>query len=307
VPGVVVERFAQVVGEAVYADGVFQNHQHLGSAVGTAAYSEANGNYSISGLDAGYYLVKDREGSENGTTGFHTEYILQVVQSVTVQVKGDTVSVTKKVSDALDGEFGKMVSAGSTDRIYYQWTGTLPENLASYTTYAYRFTDTLPQGIAFNRFESICILDEDGDVVKFCKEDMTPARYRSMPDFEHNMVLQATFRGTTGDTAAIEAAMEDSRTRRKNTQPLQASAGCTFRNPEEIPAGKLIEELGLKGFSIGGAQVSTKHGNFIINTGNAKATDVTELIDHIIRTAQKERGITLHEEVQVIGAREIEF
>ena len=165
VPGVVVERFAQVVGEAVYADGVFQSHQHLGSAVGTAAYSEANGNYSISGLDAGYYLVKDREGSQNGTAGFHTEYILQVVQSVTVQVKGDTVSVTKKVSDALDGEFGKMVSVGSTDRIYYQWTGTLPENLASYTTYAYRFTDTLPQGIAFNRFESICILDEDGDVV----------------------------------------------------------------------------------------------------------------------------------------------
>ena len=136
---------------------------------------------------------------------------------------------------------------------------------------------------------------------------MIPARYRSMPDFEHNMVLQAAFRGTTGDTAAIEAAMEDSRTRRKNTQPLQASAGCTFRNPEEIPAGKLIEELGLKGFSIGGAQVSTKHGNFIINTGNAKATDVTELIDHIIRTAQKERGITLHEEVQVIGDREAQF
>ena len=85
------------------------------------------------------------------------------------------------------------------------------------------------------------------------------------------------------------------------------SAGCTFRNPEEIPAGKLIDELGLKGYSIGGAEISTKHGNFIINKGDAKATDVTELINHILRTAQKERGITLHEEVQVIGNRELEF
>ena len=156
-------------------------------------------------------------------------------------------------------------------------------------------------------FHKATALDEDGDVIKFCKENMTPARYRSTPDFEHHMVLQATFRGTPGDRSAIEAAMEESRTKRKNTQPVQPSAGCTFRNPEEIPAGKLIEELGLKGYSIGGAQISTKHGNFIINTGNAKATDVTELIDHVIRTAQKERGITLHEEVQVIGDREAQF
>lgn len=150
-------------------------------------------------------------------------------------------------------------------------------------------------------------LDEDGEVIKFCKDDMEPARYRSIPDFEHNMVVTATFRGTPGDKAAIEAAMEDYRNRRKNSQPVQPSAGCTFRNPEEIPAGKLIDELGLKGYSIGGAQISTKHGNFIVNTGNAKATDVTELIDHIIREAQKERGITLHEEVQVIGDREPQF
>jgi UDP-N-acetylenolpyruvoylglucosamine reductase len=156
-------------------------------------------------------------------------------------------------------------------------------------------------------FVSATALDEDGEVVEYTKNTMEPARYRSIPTFEHNMVVKATFCGTPGNKEAIEAAMEEYRSRRKNSQPIQPSAGCTFRNPEEIPAGKLIEELGLKGYSIGGAQVSTKHGNFIINTGNAKATDVTELINHIVRVAQKERGITLHEEVQVIGDREPQF
>ncbi len=162
-------------------------------------------------------------------------------------------------------------------------------------------------GEMWQNFVAATALDEDGDIITMCKNDMEPARYRSIPDFEHNMVMLATFSGTPGDPAEIERKMEEFRARRKASQPLEPSAGCTFRNPDGIPAGKLIDELGLKGYSIGGAEISTKHGNFIINKGDAKATDVTELIDHILRTAQKERGITLHEEVQVIGAREMEF
>ncbi len=157
-------------------------------------------------------------------------------------------------------------------------------------------------------FREAQALNEDGDLVSFNKDAMQQARYRSIPEFENNMVLQATFSGSIGaDSAAIESTMASYRTRRKNTQPLEPSAGCTFKNPDSIPAGKLIEELGLKGASIGGAQVSTVHANFIINTGNAKATDVTELIDLIRRTASQERGITLKSEVQVMGDREAEF
>ncbi len=162
-------------------------------------------------------------------------------------------------------------------------------------------------GEMWENFVSATALDEDGEIITMCKHDMEPARYRCIPDFEHNMVMLANFSGTRGNTAEIEQKMEEFRARRKASQPLEPSAGCTFRNPSEIPAGKLIDELGLKGFSIGGAEISTKHGNFIINKGNARATDVTELIDHILRTAQKERGIALHEEVQVIGNRELEF
>ena len=78
-------------------------------------------------------------------------------------------------------------------------------------------------------------------------------------------------------------------------------------NPVEIPAGKLIDELGLKGYTIGKAQVSPMHANFIVNLGQAKATDVTELIDYIRSKAKEGRGITLKTEVQVVGDREAEF
>ncbi len=156
-------------------------------------------------------------------------------------------------------------------------------------------------------FHSATALDEDGEIVEFEKESMKGATYRLIPEFEHNMVMQATFCGTPGDPKAIDGATEEYRARRKASQPVEPSAGCTFVNPDEIPAGKLIDELGLKGYRIGGAMVSTVHANFIVNTGGAKATDVTELIDHIRRCAKAERGITLRTEVQVIGDRETEF
>lgn len=89
--------------------------------------------------------------------------------------------------------------------------------------------------------------------------------------------------------------------KRKESQPLQdASAGCAFRNPDGSHSGKLIEESGLKGFSIGGAMVSEKHANFIINSGLATAKDVIALIMHIKETVYKKTGIDLYPEVKII-------
>lgn len=156
-------------------------------------------------------------------------------------------------------------------------------------------------------FQSAVALDEDGEQVEFDRDSMATPSYRCIPEFRHNMVMQATFAGTPADKKGIEATMVDFRNRRKTTQPIEPSAGCTFKNPDTIPAGKLIDELGLKGFSIGGAQVSPVHANFIVNTGKALATDVTELIDAIRAKARNERGITLRTEVQVIGDRDTEF
>jgi UDP-N-acetylenolpyruvoylglucosamine reductase len=74
-----------------------------------------------------------------------------------------------------------------------------------------------------------------------------------------------------------------------------------FKNPGPIPAGKLVDELGLKGTSVGGAKVSEVHGNFLVNNGHATAHDVLTLIEQIKATALRERGITLETEVQILG------
>lgn len=159
----------------------------------------------------------------------------------------------------------------------------------------------------WQRLVSVTCLDEDGEIREHVREEMTEAEYRSMPDLYRNFVMGAVFKGEAGDPAEIEARMEASRTRRKATQPLEPSAGCTFMNPPEAPAGKLIDELGLKGLRHGGAMISPVHANFIVNTGGANAENVTELIDVIRRTVQEERGIALRTEVQAIGDREAQF
>jgi UDP-N-acetylmuramate dehydrogenase len=90
--------------------------------------------------------------------------------------------------------------------------------------------------------------------------------------------------------------------RRKQTQPLGLpSCGSVFRNPPHDHAARLIEAADLKGFSIGGAEVSEKHANFIINRGDATATDIEELIEHVRRSVTEAHGIELIHEVRIVG------
>jgi UDP-N-acetylenolpyruvoylglucosamine reductase len=129
-----------------------------------------------------------------------------------------------------------------------------------------------------------------------------PVEYRCCPLFKTNIVLEATFRGQPDSRAAIAKRAEEFNKARWQSQPKEASAGCIFKNPSKaIPAGRLIDELGLKGARRGGAAVSTVHGNFIVNEGSATAADVLELIEFIKARARAERGIELREEVEIIG------
>ena len=105
----------------------------------------------------------------------------------------------------------------------------------------------------------------------------------------------------------IEERTQESKQKRRSSQPIAASAGCIFKNPEQIPAGKLVDELGLKEASVGKAQVSSEHGNFIVNRGKASSSDVLGLIDHIRREAKAQREINLETEVQIIGDDEFTF
>lgn len=116
------------------------------------------------------------------------------------------------------------------------------------------------------------------------------------------IVLSSNMLLTPADTSAIKEKMSDLNARRRNKQPLNMpSAGSTFKRPQGHFAGALIEQCGLKGYSIGGAQVSEKHAGFLVNTGSATAQDVLDLIGYVRETVYQRFDITLECEIKMIG------
>ena len=122
--------------------------------------------------------------------------------------------------------------------------------------------------------------------------------YADHPDW---VCLEATFRLTPGDKEAILAEMADYAQRRRDKQPLEfPSAGSTFKRPEGHFAGKLIEDAGLKGFTVGGAQVSEKHAGFVINKGGATCANVLSLMEQVSDTVMEKFGVRLEPEVKIL-------
>jgi UDP-N-acetylmuramate dehydrogenase len=145
---------------------------------------------------------------------------------------------------------------------------------------------------------------ESGELALLKAGDMKFAYRHSVLQERRGIVVSAAFQLAYGDRKEIAAAMATYKDRRMKTQPLkQACAGSVFRNPEGHYAARLIEQCGLKGMRIGGAEVSTLHANFIVNTGNATAEDVLTLIKRIQETVSKHHGIELIPEVLVVGER----
>lgn len=152
----------------------------------------------------------------------------------------------------------------------------------------------------FEVVEQIRFMDFSGNVFER-KASEVNVEYRGCPLFKTHIALGAVLHGTPASKEVIQERANQFNSKRWETQPAQPSAGCIFKNPQTVPAGKLIDELGLKGTKRGGAMVSTVHGNFIVNEGNATAKDVLELIDFIKQTAKAKRGIELETEVEIIG------
>jgi UDP-N-acetylenolpyruvoylglucosamine reductase len=155
-------------------------------------------------------------------------------------------------------------------------------------------------GATFDVVESVQMMDFAGNVLERPARDL-PVEYRSCPALKTHIALSVVLRGRPGLKETIELRMNECSRKRWKSQPAAPSAGCMFKNPPSIPAGKLIEELGLKGMRVGAAMVSQEHGNFIINEGGATARDVLELISLVKRRARDERGIELQTEVEVVG------
>jgi UDP-N-acetylenolpyruvoylglucosamine reductase len=155
-------------------------------------------------------------------------------------------------------------------------------------------------GATFEVVESVRLMDFDGNTRELTPKEMS-VEYRGCGALKNHIALGAVFKGRSDSQVSIIQRMSAFSRKRWTTQPAASSAGCMFKNPETIPAGKLIDELGLKGTRVGGAVVSAEHGNFIVNDGNATARDVLELIEILKAKAKAGRGIELQTEVEIIG------
>lgn len=147
----------------------------------------------------------------------------------------------------------------------------------------------------------VTIMDRKGNIKTLSNEEMQfDYRYSIIPEKEY-IVLGVTLRLEKGNREKIKEKMEGFLRARREKQPLEyPSAGSTFKRPEGYFAGKLIMDSGLRGYSIGDACVSEKHCGFVINKGNATATDILKLMDYIKETVKKRYNVDLEAEVKVI-------
>ena len=228
--------------------------------------------------------------SDSGFPGF--------VISLREHLKAVTVSGTK-----VCGEGGALLSELSKAALHSGLTGL---------EFASGIPGTVGGGLVMNAgaygsdlsctLESADILLPDGEVRSFTKEALSLSYRHSVLQENHGIVLSATFDLSKGDPDEIRALTDDLNARRREKQPLEfPSAGSTFKRPEGYFAGKLIEDAGLKGARVGDAEVSAKHAGFIVNRGNATASDVDRLIRLVIRKVREHSGVTLEPEVLYLG------
>ena len=144
-------------------------------------------------------------------------------------------------------------------------------------------------------------LTADGKTGEFEGDGLELSYRESVYSDKDYIVTSLTLKLQKGNKEEIKAKMDDLMSRRKDKQPLEyPSAGSTFKRPEGYFAGALIEQCGLKGFTVGGAQVSEKHAGFVINTGGATAIDVIDLIAHCRNVVSEKMGVLLEPEVKMI-------
>lgn len=224
-------------------------------------------------------------------------------------IRGVVIKISENFSDVnIEGEYieagaGVLLSKLSKMALKYELSGMeglsgIPGTLGGAVVmnagaYGYEIRDI---------FVNCLVLNEDGGMELFTKEKMDFGYRKTILQGSSKIVLRVRLKLNKGSYDNIKALMDDFTQKRQARQPLsQPSAGSVFKRPEGYYAGKLIEDAGLKGYRIGGAQVSEKHSGFIVNLGNATADDVLKLIEHIKVTVYEKFGVDLEPEVKVVG------
>lgn len=227
-------------------------------------------------------------------------------------IRGVVIELTDNLNDIrIDGEKVYAQVGALLKRIGIE---TLDASLTGFE-FAHGIPGTLGGALAMNAgaydgemkdiVESVRAMDKEGNIYEFTNEQMEFGYRHSMLADRGMIALSAVMSLKRDDKEKIKEKMDDLANRRKTKQPLEyPSAGSTFKRPPGYFAGKLIQDSGLKGISLRGAQVSEKHSGFVINTGDAKAQDVLDLIDLVKSTVYSNFEVKLEEEVKIIGEDE---
>ena len=217
----------------------------------------------------------------------------------------------------LDGDFTAITREGNTLRCgagasLIAVCRAAAENGLSGIEWGYGIPGSLGGGVYMNAgayggelrdvLTEVTFLDEAGEYRTLPAAELSLSyRHSIFEERPGTVIVEAVLTLTPGDLAAIRAAMEDYMSRRREKQPLEyGSAGSTFKRPVGNYASALVDQCGLKGLSVGGAEVSRKHAGFIINRGGATAADVQELIAEVQRIVREKTGYTLECEIKYI-------
>ena len=229
--------------------------------------------------------------SDKGYEGVVITYDTSLSDDVTVEgdkvVASAAVLLSKVAKRALDAELtGFEFAAGIPGTV----GGAMVMNAGAY------------DGEMKQVVETVEIIDVTGQTQVLSCDEMEFGYRTSILKREPYIVTKVTYKLEKGDKDVIKAKMDDLAGKRRDKQPLEfPSAGSTFKRPEGHFAGKLIMDAGLRGYQVGGARVSDKHCGFVVNVGNATATDVYCLMEDVIKKVQEEFQVTLEPEVIRLG------
>jgi UDP-N-acetylenolpyruvoylglucosamine reductase len=158
-------------------------------------------------------------------------------------------------------------------------------------------------GWMFDVVEAVQLMTMEGELNTLAKTEMH-VEYRHCAELHHAIALGAVLRpAAQSEAAAVSRQIDVYRRKRQESQPREPSAGCIFKNPPGNSAGRLIDQSGLKGERVGGAEVSPVHANFIVNRGEATAGDVLELVRRVRRKVREATGVELQPEVLLYGKK----
>lgn len=219
-----------------------------------------------------------------------------------IQLDGDFTAITREGNTLRCGAGASLISV----------CRAAAENSLSSIEWGYGIPGSLGGGVYMNAgayggelrdvLTEVTFLDEAGEYRTLPAAELSLSyRHSIFEDRTGTVIVGAVLTLTPGDPAAIRAAMEDYMSRRREKQPLEyGSAGSTFKRPVGNYASALVDQCGLKGLSVGGAEVSRKHAGFIINRGGATAADVRELIAEVQRIVREKTGYTLECEIKFV-------